>query len=519
MDNVLQHLAVGFVHVFEPWNLVALFVGLVMGLLVAVLPGLTLVMGVVLALPFTYSMDVIPAIILLTAMYVSGTYAGAWTSILFRVPGEPMDVPLLWDGYTMARKGQAALALGWTLTAALVGGLVAATFTVAAAQPIARIALTFSTPEYFAILFFGLASVVSLGGGSLTNAFISLFIGLLIASVGIDDTYGSERFTFGVDILRDGIDYLVVMVGAYGLGEVFARMETGFKSAPLQAVGSVKTRLPRLRDMWRAKITYLRGSLTGIVVGLVPGAGATIASFVSYGAEMQYGKKKDQLGTGIPEGIVAPQTAATSSVGGALIPLVTMGIPGSGATAIILGAFLLHGLQPGPQVFANSPNIVYAMFASLFVGIVGMCLIGYFAAKALVKVLDFPEAVVSAYVVMCCFLGAFAARNNVTDLWLLAGFGILGYLFERFRFPITPLVLGVILGPLAETNFMTTMVSYNNDWTVFFTRPISGTIMALAILALVFPLIRTQLRKRKLTRAAEAGMMARGPGRTKEIGS
>ncbi|MGN2392968.1 tripartite tricarboxylate transporter permease [Pelomicrobium sp. G1] len=519
MDNVLHHLAIGFLHVFEPWNLVALVVGLVMGLLVAVLPGLTLVMGVVLALPFTYSMDVIPAIILLTAMYVSGTYAGAWTSILFRVPGEPMDVPLLWDGYTMARKGQAALALGWTLTAALIGGLIAATFMVAAAQPIARIALTFSTPEYFAILFFGLASVVSLGGGSLTNAFISLFIGLLIASVGIDETYGAERFTFGVDILRDGIDYLVVMVGAYGLGEVFARMETGFKSVPLQAVDSVKTRLPGLRDMWHAKITYLRGSLTGIIVGLVPGAGATIASFVSYGVEMQYGKKKEQLGTGIPEGIVAPQTAATSSVGGALIPLITMGIPGSGATAIILGAFLLHGLQPGPQVFANSPHIVYAMFASLFVGIVGMCLIGYFAAKVLVKVLDFPEAVVSAYVVMCCFLGAFAARNNVTDLWLLASFGILGYLFERFRFPITPLVLGVILGPLAETNFMTTMVSYNNDWTIFFTRPISGTIMVLAIIALVFPLVRTQLRRRKLARAAEAGMMAREPGRTREIGS
>ncbi|HSO05830.1 MAG TPA: tripartite tricarboxylate transporter permease [Pelomicrobium sp.] len=512
MDDVLQHLAVGFVHVFELHNLLALFIGLIAGLLVAVLPGLTLVMGVVLALPFTYSMDFTAAIILLTAMYVSGTYAGAWTSILFRVPGEPMDVPLLWDGYTMARNGQAAQALGWTLIAALTGGLIAATFMVAAAKPIAKIALTFSTPEYFAILFFGLASVVSLGGGSLTNALISLFIGLLIAMVGVDDTYGAERFTFGVPLLKDGIDYLVVMVGAYGLGEVFARMETGFKSAPLQAVADIKTRLPSLREILRTKVTLIRGSLTGIIVGLVPGAGATIASFVSYGAEMQYGKNKDKLGTGIPEGIVAPQTAATSSVGGALIPLITMGIPGSGATAIILGAFLLHGLQPGPQVFQTSPQIIYAMFASLFVGIIGMCVIGFFAAKWLVKVLDFPEAVVSAYVVMCCFLGAFAARNNVTDLWLLAFFGVLGYLFERFRFPITPLVLGVILGPLTETSFMTTMVSYDNDWTIFFTRPISGTIMALAILSLVFPLVRHRLRRRKFARAAEAGMFARRQG-------
>ena len=359
----------------------------------------------------------------------------------------------------------------------------------------------FSTPEYFAVIFFGLVSVGSLGGGSVTNAFISLFFGLLISTVGVDDIYGAERFVFGVPLLKDGIDYLVVMVGAYGLGEVFTRMEKGFASAALQKAGDVRTRLPSLGRIMAAKMTFLRGSFIGIVVGLVPGAGATIASFVAYGSEAQYGKRKAELGTGIPEGIVAPQTAATSSVGGALIPLITMGIPGSGATAIILGAFLLHGLQPGPQVFTTSPQVVYAMFASLFVGIVGMCVIGYFAAKLLVKVLDFPEAIVSAYVVMCCFLGAYAARNNVTDLWLLAGFGIVGYLFERLRFPITPLVLGVILGPLAETSFVTTMVSFNNDWTVFFTRPVSGVLMVMACLALVFPLLRHKLEQRRLRRA------------------
>src|SRR3990170_5628928 len=249
MEGILSNLALGFVDVFAPLNFAALVVGLILGLLVAVLPGLTLVMGVVLALPFTYGMHVIPAIILLTAMYISGTYAGAWTSILFRVPGEPMDVPLLWDGYTMARKGEAATALGWTLMSALFGGLVAATVMVLLAQPIARIALTFSTPEYFAILFFGLASVVSLGGSSLANALISLFFGLLIATVGVDDTYGAPRFTFGVQILSDGIDYLVVMVGAYGLGEVFMRLEQGFKSVPLEAVDSIRTRLPPLREV------------------------------------------------------------------------------------------------------------------------------------------------------------------------------------------------------------------------------------------------------------------------------
>ena len=496
MDGVLAQLAAGFVAVFAPANFAALFVGLVLGLLVAVLPGLTLVMGVVLALPFTYTMDVTAAIILLTAMYVSGTYAGAWTSILFKVPGEPIDVPMLWDGYAMARKGEAAQALGWTLVAAGVGGLAAAVAMVALAQPVAKIALTFSTPEYFAIIAFGLASVVSLGGSSLANALISLFAGLLIATVGVDDTYGTHRFTFGVPILSDGIDYLVVMVGAFGLGEVFMRMEKGFKSVPLKAAGAVRTRLPALRELNATKGTFARGTLLGILIGIVPGTGATVASFLSYGIEAQYGRRRREMGSGIPEGIVAPQTAATSSVGGAMIPLITMGIPGSGATAIILGAFLLHGLQPGPQVFQSSSHIVYAVFASVFVGVIGMCLIGYFAARLLVRVLEFPEVIVSAYVVMCCILGAFAARNNITDVWLIVVFGVVGYLCERFRFPIAPLVLGSILGPLAETNFMTTMISFGNDWTVFFTRPISGTIMALTVLTLVFPVLR-HLRRRR----------------------
>lgn len=506
MGDVLSHLAVGFIAVFHPVNLVVLVVGLVLGLLVAVLPGLTLVMGVVLVLPFTYAFqEVTPAIIMLTAMYVSGTYGGAFTAILFRIPGEPIDVPLLWDGYAMAQRGEPAKALGWTLFAALSGGLLAAVVMVTLAQPVARLALTFSAPEYFAIIFFGLTSVVCLGGGSQTNALISLFIGLLISTVGVDSTYGIERFTFGLPILEDGIEYLAVMVGAYGLGEVLTRLEQGFQSPALQNVGPVKTRLPRLAEIAEVKATFLRSSVLGILIGIVPGAGATIASFVSYGVEAQYGKRRQDMGKGIPEGIVAPQAAATSSVGGAMIPLITMGIPGSGATAIILGAFLLHGMQPGPQVFLNSPHIVYAIFASVFVSLFGMCLIGYFSIKLLVKVLDFKEAAVAAFVVMFCFIGALASRNNVNDLWVIVGFGILGFAFEKYRFPIAPMVLGAILGPLAESNFMTTMISYQNDWTTFFTRPISGGILLLAVIALAYPMVRAwreQLRERRRGRSA-----------------
>ena len=499
--DILINLGHGLLQVLEPANMLVLIVGLVLGMLVAVLPGLTLVMGVVLALPFTYSMGLLPAIILLTAMYVSGTYGGAFTAILFRIPGEPIDVPLLWDGYAMARQGMPAKALGWTLFAALGGGLIAATVMVVLSGPVAKFALTFSSPEYFAIILFGLASVVSLGGGSITNAFISLFVGLLIATVGVDSIYGAERFAFGLPFLQDGIEYLLVMVGAYGLGEVFTRLGKGYASqGPSTDSGTddrFRTELPSLKEIGQVKTTFLRSSLIGILVGIVPGAGATVASFVAYGAEGQYGKRRKELGSGIAEGIVAPQTAATSSVGGALIPLLTMGIPGSGATAIILGAFLLHGVQPGPQVFATSGPLVYAIFASLFVSIIGMCIIGYFAIKGLVKVLDLPEAVVSAFVVLFCFIGAFAARNNLSDLYVITAFGILGYLFEKFRFPIAPMVLGTILGPLAESSFMTMMVSHDNDWTVLIGRPVSAVLMVLAVVALVYP-IQRQLRERTL---------------------
>ncbi len=496
MSHILVQLAQGFVDCLTPLNLLMLFIGIVIGLLIGVLPGLTLVMGVALALPFTYRMDVTASIVLLTAMYVSGTYGGAFTAILFRIPGEPIDVPMLWDGYAMGRKGKPAKALGWTLVAALGGGLLSATIMVLLTQPLAHFALRFSSPEYFAILMFGLTSVVALGRGALANALISLSVGLLIACVGTDETYGAYRFTFGSRILADGIEFLVVMVGAYGVGEVLSRLETGFETKPIEKIENARTELPTWHEMLQLKSLFARASVLGNIIGLIPGAGATIASFVSYGLEAQFGKRKKEMGTGIAEGIVAPQAAATASVGGALVPLLALGIPGSGATAIILGAFMLHGVQPGPQIMATSAPIVYTVFASLYLGIILMAVIGYFAIRPLVRILDMPEAVVSSYVLVLCFIGALSIRNNVTDLWLMIGFGIIGYAFERLKFPIAPLVLGVILGPLAESSFMNAMISFSDDWTVFFTRPIAGTIMAFTFLMLLLPFVQQWRDKR-----------------------
>lgn len=503
MDTLVS-LGGGLLQILSPMTLLALVVGLLFGLLVGVVPGLTLVMGVVLLLPFTYAMDPTQAIIMLTAVYLAGTYGGAFTSILFKIPGEPIHVPLLWDGYPMAKRGEAGKALGWTLYAAFSGGMVASLLMVLVSEPFAKFAHTFSTPEYFAIVFMGLCGVIMLGKGSIIQSVISLLFGLLIATVGVDDIFGAERFTFGSAILRDGIDYLTVMVGAYALSEVIVRLEEGFTSPTLSQVGEVKTSLPGLSEVKSKIWTFVRGIATGTFIGAAPGAGATVASFVAYGIEKQASSNRDQIGKGAPEGIIAAQSAATASVGGALLHLLTLGIPGSGATAVILGAFLLHGIQPGPQIFITHPEMVYTIFASVFVGLVIMCLIGYLAVKPLVKVLDAPETVVSAFIMVLCFVGAFTIRNSISDVWMMVAFGIIGYCMERVGFPIAPMVLGSILGTMAERNFMTTMISFSNDWTVFFTRPISGTILVVTLLTLVITIVRPIWKRHKTSKISSS---------------
>jgi putative tricarboxylic transport membrane protein len=493
--QTLHLLSAGFAEVFKLNDLIALVIGLFVGMAVSIMPGLGLVMGVVLALPFTYTMGLEQSIILLTAIYMSGTYAGCFTTILYRIPGEPMDVPLLWDGWGMTKKGQAAKALGWALVAALTGGLVSSAVMVGLAGPLSELALKFGAPEYFAAVFFGLTTVVALAGKSLEKALISLFLGLLVSTVGIDSTYGADRFTFGSSILMNGIPNVMVLVGMYGFGEVLAKIGAGLKLDHVQAKGSVSTSFPSLREIWELRFTFLRSTLLGTLLGVIPGAGATVTSFVSYAVEKQYGKRGDKVGTGIPEGIVAPQIASTASVAGHLVPLLTLGIPGSGATAVILAAFLLHGVQPGPFLFSDpaSTLTVYTIFASLFVAVIGMCLFSFIWIRLVIKVLTIPQGILAAIVVMFALVGAFADRNSLSDVWIIVVFGSLAYLFHQFDFPVSPMVLGAILGPIAEDSFMRSMISFHNDWTVFFTSPISGTLMGLSIVSLLYPFLRRNI--------------------------
>ncbi len=464
------------------YGLILVVVGVLLGLLVGVLPGLTFVMGVLLLVPFTYSMETGPALILMLALYVAGTYGGALTSILLNIPGEPNNVPLLWDGYGMTRRGRAAEALGWAALGALGCGLVSWVVLVFAAKPFASVALQLSSPEYFAIVLLGLASVLALTETSVVAAIIAMFAGMLISTVGVSSVTGAVRYDFGTTILRDGIDYLAVMIGVYALGEVITRFGQSFGGQVAQQPGSVATTIPGLRAIRERGGSFLRGILTGSLMGTVPGAGATVASFVAYGLEKQFGKHKGEVGQASPSGVVAPQAASTATVGGALIPLLILGIPGSAAAAVLLGVFLLHNVQPGPQIFVQQPELIYTIFAAFLLSLIFMFVVGILGAKPLIRVLSFPEVYVSAFVVLFTFIGAFALRQSYSDVWIMFAFGVIGFAMARSAYPVAPLVLGAILGPLAERHFITTMISSGNDWTVFFTRPISGTLMVILVL-------------------------------------
>ena len=464
-----------------------LVLGVVTGLIVGVLPGLTFVMGVLLILPFTYGMETDTSLVLLLAVYVAGTYGGAITSILLHIPGEPNNVPLLWDGYTMTKQGRAAEALGWAAISAFVGGLAAWALLTFAARPLADFALRFGQPDYFLIVLIGLTSVLALAGDSVVRALSSLLLGMLLATVGVDDVYGTVRFDFGSSILRDGVDYLPVMVGIYALGHVLVRFGERFAGDAGTQPSKVRTTLPGLRALRERSGSLARGTVLGSVCGVVPGAGATVASFLAYGVEKQSGKDRANVGKGSPNGVIAPQAASTATVGGHFTVLLVLGIPGSAASAVILGALLIHNVRPGPQIFEAQADLIYTIIAALLVSVVLMGVIGVLATKPLIRMLNVPEAYVAVIIVLFAYIGSFAIRNSLSDVWIMTLFAILGYLMQRAGYPLAPLVLGAILGPLAERYFTTSMIASDNSLSIFVDKPVTTALLIIwvALLALL----------------------------------
>jgi putative tricarboxylic transport membrane protein len=510
---VTGELAAGFVAALAPLNLGMILLGLTVGVVAGALPGVTMLNAVVLVLPFTYLMGIVPSLLLLAAIYAGGVFGGSITGILFNIPGDPMSVPTTWEGYALNRQGQVRLALGMAIMSSAIGGVLSALTLMFAAPPIARIALSFSTVEYFAVVLFGMASVVVLGTRSLPSALMSLFVGVLLGTVGSDPQYGVPRFAFGLSILSDGIDFVVVLIGLFAIGEILEQVTTRGPAAPgAPAAGRVegRPRLPTLRELWTYRWSLLRGTGVGILIGVIPGAGATVSSFVSYGFERQFAREPERFGKGSLEGLSAAESSVNGSTGGAMIPLLTLGIPGSGATAVMMGAFLLHGVQPGPLLFRNSADEVYTIFAGFLIANVLMVAVGFAAARGFAYLMRVPAAVLSALICALCFLGAFALRNNMGDVWLTMAFGAAGFFMRRFALPIPPLVLGLILGPLGEQYFMTSMASSGNDLAVFLTRPVSAALVLFSVALLAWPVLQRRRRRARLAAVASALLFASG---------
>ena len=491
--EIFAHLADGFGNIFDLTSLLIIIAGVAMGILVGVLPGLSPAMGVALLVPFSYGMSPLNALILLAAVYSAANYGGTITAIAINTPGTPSAIVSTFDGYPLTKQGQPGRALGASVMASTVGGILGTVVLVFFSVPLAKAALSFGPPEYFALAVFGLTIISSLSTGNYIKAFIATLIGLLLNTVGMDPFTGYLRFTFDIPELADGFSFIPALIGLFALSEIFLGIERSPKVKDV--LKKVSGKMPRFNEMWKIKRAILQSSVLGTLIGVVPGAGATIAAFIAYNEAKRSSKNPEQFGKGALEGVAASGAATSGSVGGALVPLLTLGIPGSAATAVLIGALIMHGLTPGPELFKDKAIIVYSLFASLFVAYFVMFFLGMAGNQLWIKIIAAPKAVLNPIILGIAFIGSYSVGNSMFDVWSCLGFGILGWILRRYDFPTAPVILGLILGFLAETNFRRALLM--GDWNIFFVRPVSLIMLVLAVLSLFWPIISTYWKKRK----------------------
>ncbi|MYL42969.1 MULTISPECIES: tripartite tricarboxylate transporter permease [Virgibacillus] len=491
----------GLTTALEPMNLLWIVIGGFLGTIVGMLPGLGPATAVAVLIPVTFGMDPVSALILMAAIYYGAMYGGSRSSILLNTPGDGSAIAATFDGYPMARKGMAGQALAISAVASFIGGLIAVAGFILLAEPLANFALKFGPAEYFLLMLLTLSAIISLSIGRMVKGFIAMLIGLMLSTFGIDTQTGVYRFTFDIPHLSEGIDFLIVIIGIYAVGEVLYNLLTIDKQKKeKKKIGKVWFD----KDQWkRSKWPILRSGPIGFIVGVLPGAGGSIASMISYTTEKQISKKSEEFGEGAPEGLAAPESANNSASVGAMIPLLTMGIPGSGTTAVMLGALIMLGIRPGPMLFESDPGLVWTFVNSMFIGNIVLVIINIALVGLLVKILDTPAKVLYPIILLLAFIGTYTLSYSAIDFFLLIIFGYLGLLFKLFDFPIAPLVLAVIVGSDMEQNFRMAVLSSNGSLGVFFQSPISIGLIILTILSLFYPLIMKLIRNRKRKHASE----------------
>jgi putative tricarboxylic transport membrane protein len=485
--TMIENLAAGFVLVAQWQNALAIIAGSIVGYFVGALPGLSAGMGIALLLPFTFYFPPLTSLVLLTSLYSAAEYGGSITAVLINVPGEGGAVPTTFDGYPLTQQGQPGKALGVSIVASCYAGIASTVGLILVSVPLAQIALKFSPPEYFALGVFGLTTVAGLAGKSWVKGFITVLFGLLITTIGVDAVSGTSRYIFAKS-LYEGIPLIPVMVGLFAVSEVLMTVEE------LAEQGG---RLPSLREYLGTHLAMLRGTIIGFIIGIVPGAGKAVASFIAYNEERRASKHPERFGTGVLEGVASPEAANNAVVGGALVPLLSLGIPGSAAAAVLIGAFTIQGLQPGPLLFVREPGLVYGLFASLLIGNLVMLAMGLLGTKVWAKVLDVPKNILTPIVLTICLFAAYAESNSIYTVWLALGFGILGYVLRKCDFPVAPIVLAMVLGGMIEISFRRSLILSDGSFAIFVTRPLAAGILLLAVLSAGYQMVR-DWRKREV---------------------
>jgi putative tricarboxylic transport membrane protein len=503
--ETLTSLMVGFGVALQPFALIMMFLGLVLGLLVGVLPGLGGTAGVALLLPLTVVVPKEVAVIFLAAIYWGALFGGVITSVLFAIPGEPWSVALIFDGFPMAKKGRAGLALALSFLSSFVGIIVAAIFFVSLALPLAMLALRFGAPEMFGIMMLAFSTFVGLGTGDASKTLVSTAFGLILTMVGLDIVTGGPRLTFGSIAWLSGFHFVPVTIGMFGLGEIMIDGEDRFSEEArekIRAKVGLQDIKEGLRELKKHFGLTLLSAVLGFFVGILPGTGATPASFLGYGIAKQYSKHPEEYGEGAVEGILAPQAAANSAGTGALLPMVTLGIPGSPTAAVLLSGLYMWGLWPGPRLFLEEPVFVWGLIASLFVAGF-MCLIICLAGTpALAAVMNVPWGMLTPIIVVACFIGSYVMRNVMFDVWCTLIFGGIGYILKKLKYPLAPLAVALVLGEMTERFLRQSLIMSDGSFTIFFTRPLACTFTVIAILLFLFPAYQVYMRKKKAAKAA-----------------
>src|SRR5690349_16536670 len=489
----IQSLIGGFEVALSWFNLVLMLAGITLGVIIGVLPGLGGANGVAILLPLTFSMAQQPggqtsAIILLSCIYWGALFGGAITSILFNIPGEPWSVATTFDGFPLGQKGRAGAALTAAFTSSFVGALVAVLLITFLAPLVARFALRFGPPEFFSVYLLTFSAFVGMSKGSPFKTIAAMMTGFALAAVGIDTVTGQLRLTFGFTELLKGFDFLIAVIGLFGIGEILLTIEEGLEFKGANAKLNMRVVIETWKELPKYWKTSLRSSAVGCMMGIVPG-GATPASFMSYGLGRQLSRDCRKLATGMVEGVLAPQPAAHAAGTSALLPMITLGVPGSPTAAVLLGGLLLWGLQPGPLLFTEKADFVWGLIASMYLGnIVGLIVV-LTCVPLFAAILRVPFAIIAPLILVICAIGAYTVHNAMFDMWMMVVFGAMGYVFKKLDYPLAPLVLALVLGDRAEDSFRQSMLLSQGDLTIFFANSLVGTITGLSLLLLFWPLI------------------------------